>query len=168
MRWAVAPSAPTLLVSDTGCVIRMASSRKKQNCWQIFPEKELRPTIAGSGYWAVNYKIEGTRHIAYVHRLVMEAFFGLNADRKEVNHIDGDKSNNTLSNLEWVTHSENHRHAAGAGLSAVTALSPDAVRSIKAKLRLGLTMARIAKEHGVSVSAINHIKHGRTWAWLLS
>jgi hypothetical protein len=168
MKWAVAPSAPTLLISDTGRVIRMASSRKQQNRWQAFPEKELKPNVTGAGYQAVHYKIEGRRHIAYVHRLVMEAFLGLNPDRKEVNHIDGDKSNNKLSNLEWVTHSENHRHAASAGLSATVALDPDAVRAIKAKLHLGSTMVQIAKDHGVSVSAISHIKHGRSWAWLSS
>lgn len=50
-----------------------------------------------------------------VHRLVASAFLGVR-DGLQVNHIDGDKANNKLSNLEWVTRSENMKHAFATGL----------------------------------------------------
>ena len=166
MKWAVPPSAPALLVSDTGRMIRMASSRRKGKGWQTFPEAELRPRIVGAGYLGIQCKIAGERLDRYVHRLVAEAFLGRHPDKREVNHIDGDKTNNNLANLEWVTHSENHRHAARHGMSPVTTLHPDQVRLIRVQLDSGITMQVIADRHGVTRSTVNHIKHGRCWAWL--
>ena len=52
------------------------------------------------------------RHKSYkVHRLMAEIFLPNTYDKKTVNHIDGNTQNNTLSNLEWATHSENAQHA---------------------------------------------------------
>jgi len=166
MNWAVPTSAPSLLVSDTGRVIRMASSRRKGNGWQTFSEVELHPRSTGAGYLGIQCKIAGKRLNLYVHRLVAETFLLINTDRREVNHIDGDKTNNHVTNLEWVTHSENHQHAAANGISSVTVLTPDAVRQIKAALLMGSTLQAIATKHGISRSAVSHIKHGRCWAWL--
>ena len=51
-----------------------------------------------------------------VHRLVARAFFG-NKEGFDVNHKDGNKQNNTISNLEWCTHKENMQHAFRTGLN---------------------------------------------------
>lgn len=70
-----------------------------------------------NGYRAVmiTYK-DGSRKRWYVHRIVAEIYLE-NKDRKPfVNHIDGDKANNSVSNLEWVTCKENARHASDTGL----------------------------------------------------
>lgn len=69
-------------------------------------------------YQIINFmKTDGKKKTYRVHRLVMMAFVPIeNADIMEVNHIDGDKTNNALSNLEWCTTSENQRHAFKKGL----------------------------------------------------
>ena len=60
------------------------------------------------GYYRVRLKNKD----AYVHRLVADAFIeNNNKDRVEVNHINGNTHDNRLCNLEWVTHSENMKHA---------------------------------------------------------
>lgn len=55
----------------------------------------------------------------YVHILVAKAFISNPNCKAEVNHIDANKSNNTVSNLEWVTRSENHFHAVSKGLKPI-------------------------------------------------
>ena len=51
-----------------------------------------------------------------VHRLIATTFLEIDPDRPQVNHIDGDKTNNSIENLEWCTQSENMLHAFKAGL----------------------------------------------------
>lgn len=63
------------------------------------------------GYIRVGLNKEGKRKYISVHRLVAMSFLNKDETRNEVNHIDGKKSNNTLGNLEWVTRSENMKHA---------------------------------------------------------
>ena len=58
----------------------------------------------------------GKKHYFGVHRLVAEAFIPNPLLKEQVNHIDGDKANNNVSNLEWATNLENMRHAIKNGL----------------------------------------------------
>lgn len=51
-----------------------------------------------------------------IHRMVAAAFVENPNELPEINHIDGDKTNNTMANLEWCTSSENFRHALRTGL----------------------------------------------------
>jgi hypothetical protein len=171
MNWAVSKDNPTLLVSDTGRVVRMASSRQKRYrngmvIWQTYPEKELRPRRIGAGYLGIQVKLDGSRKDLYVHRLVAEAFVPRLPHRTEVNHKDGDKQNNCASNLEWTTHSENHQHAAKTGLSAVVVFSPEQVLEVKRQLVNGARVKDVAASFGTTTSAISHIKNGHTWSWL--
>ena len=71
-----------------------------------------------NGYRTVNLSTGNQQHeTVYVHRLVLKAFAGSppTADH-EANHVDGDKANNALSNLEWVTQQQNITHAVENGL----------------------------------------------------
>ena len=69
-----------------------------------------------SGYLRVSLSTENKCKKFLVHRLVAEAFIPNNDNKKLVNHIDGNKQNNDISNLEWCTYSENLKHAYKIGL----------------------------------------------------
>lgn len=90
----------------------------------------------------------------------------------EINHIDGDKSNNNPYNLEYCTTQENNHHAGKLGLKArgefhgKSKLSVEQVYMIREKLDSGITQKTIASEFSVSRSAIQQIANGYNWKWL--
>ena len=73
--------------------------------------KERKIQLLPNGYHQIHLRINKKLKVYYIHRLVAECFI-LNPENKpEVNHKDGIKTNNDISNLEWVTRSENERHS---------------------------------------------------------
>lgn len=78
--------------------------------------KIIKGEITSGGYCRVHISHKGVQYKFLVHRLVAEAFI-LNPKRlPEVNHIDGNKQNNSVDNLEWCTRSQNTSHAFKTGL----------------------------------------------------
>ena len=96
------------MVSNTGKVRSMQWNHTSQ-------VRELKQYDQG-GYKLVGIRRNGKHHNHLVHRLVAEAFVDNPRCLNVVNHIDGNKSNNNADNLEWVTSSENTRHAIRMGL----------------------------------------------------
>jgi len=83
----------------------------------VFPSLVVRQKVAKNGYHCVTLCKSGERKMWLVHRLVAKAFLGAeDNDGMQVNHIDGNKSNNSVNNLELVTAKENTRHAFLTGL----------------------------------------------------
>jgi hypothetical protein len=76
----------------------------------------LSSRINNSGYLSVRLSKEGSVVTRFVHRLIAEAFVPNFQDKPCVNHKDGNKLNNEIDNLEWVTHKENMQHAYRTGL----------------------------------------------------
>ena len=74
-------------------------------------EKVMSQNLSNQGRPRVNLEKNGIRKVVFVHRLVAEAFLPNPLVKREVNHIDGDKTNNNVENLEWATRSENMLHA---------------------------------------------------------
>lgn len=128
----------------------------------------LKPGCSPSGYLCVGLGRNNRTITELNHRLVAKAFI-LNVDSKpQVNHIDGCKLNNHVSNLEWCTVSENVRHAYNVGLS------PSCEKHYKAKLTHeqvlyirenpdNLTTVRLAAMFGVIDATIGFIQRGQTW-----
>lgn len=73
--------------------------------------RELGQTVNRDGYSMVKLCNNGYEKNCSVHRLVAESYIPNHNNKRTVNHIDGNKLNNTVSNLEWCTHSENLSHA---------------------------------------------------------
>lgn len=84
--------------------------------WEITPTI-VKPSIKSSGYKHLGLADKnGVTKYFMVHRLLALAFIPNDYNKKQVNHIDGNKLNNSLDNLEWATPSENiiHSHKIGA------------------------------------------------------
>jgi hypothetical protein len=131
----------------------------------------LAPWQVHSGYLLVNLHTANQPHKRPVHLLVAEAFIGPSPTTEhQVNHEDGDKLNNSASNLKWVTPQQNAIHAYAIGLRRPTAgsingqarLTERQVRQIR-KLKGTITQAAIARQYGVSAGYVSAILHGRNW-----
>jgi len=81
--------------------------------------KVVKSTVRSDGYLSVSLSNKGTYKRDFVHRLVGLHLPRSCRNRIEINHKDGDKSNNTLENLEWATRSENARHMHRTGLHPI-------------------------------------------------
>ena len=77
----------------------------------------LRNRNTPNGYYAVMLSKNGIEKIYTVHRLVATTFIPNPENKEEINHKDGNKKKNILENLEWVTRSENVKHAYKTGLN---------------------------------------------------
>lgn len=97
--WKPIKGYPHLLISRTGRV------------WSTTYDKELRPHLTNRGYLRVNLSKDKTVKRASVHRLVAEAFIPNPDNLPAVDHIDGNKLNNRVENLQWITQSDNTRKA---------------------------------------------------------
>jgi len=95
-------------VSNLGRVMSLVTNHGKQR-QKLKPQYERR-------YMFVNLSVKNRGHTKDVHRMVANAFVPNPDNKPMVNHIDGVKLNNNASNLEWVTCSENHKHAYASGL----------------------------------------------------
>lgn len=102
-------------IEEQGQVI---STKAGRNCFkgQI---KKLEPVISSKGYYQY-YMInnEGKKKSPMQHQLLMRTFISNPNELPHINHIDGNKINNDLSNLEWCTALQNNQHAIDTGLRA--------------------------------------------------
>ena len=91
-------------------VYEVSSLGRVRRMWRHGP-KMLNPGRITGGYVEVTLMYQGIKRRFGLGRLVAETFVPRAVDASEVNHIDGNKQNNSAGNLEWVTHAENVKHA---------------------------------------------------------
>lgn len=82
----------------------------------INKEKLLKPCVNKIGYYVVVLYKNKNKRSHLLHRLIAEAFIPNPENKPQINHIDGNKMNYNISNLEWCTQSENMIHAFKNGL----------------------------------------------------
>ena len=76
-----------------------------------FSETVLKPTIFKKGYLMVYLSKNANKRTIQVHRIVADAFIANPENKETINHIDCNKLNNNVSNLEWMTNLENIQHS---------------------------------------------------------
>ncbi len=104
-------------VKSLGRYIHYVDGRTGKECQRWSRERVLKSSIGTSGYDTTHiYKDDTERHTVMIHRLVAEYFLEKVDGKDLVNHKDGNKLNNAVDNLEWVTFSENVLHALDTGL----------------------------------------------------
>lgn len=114
-----------------------------------------------SGYIDVTLTKNNIKKTFRVHRLVAEAFIPDNHNKKQVNHIDGDKKNNSTANLEWVTPSENIKHKFDCLGYKVTRHGMKPVICIETG-EVFDSIKSAERAYGNSFGSINHVINGQT------
>lgn len=147
------------LVSNLG---RIKSLPKKS--WK--GERVLKETDK-TNYCFIDLCKDGTVKKFLVHRLVAIAFIPNPEGKPQVNHINGIKRDNKLSNLEWVTRSENQKHSIEIGLRSArgeknsqSKLTKEQVLEIYHSNERGFILC---KNYNIKQSTICDIKSGRSW-----
>lgn len=133
--------------------------------WSYVKNRWLRPDEA-NGYMRVDLTPpKGKKRKYLVHRLVALAFIPNPENKRFINHKDGNKTNNNVDNLEWVTSSENQIHAYRTlGREPIvgekcnlTKITDTIINEIKEELNSGKSTTEIAKKYNIT----------RTYAWMI-
>lgn len=103
-------------INNKGEICSLERYVNNKNGKRLIKSKLLKPFLTNSGYIGYTLKNKNKSKSVHLHRLLAEYFIDNPNNLPEVNHIDGDKLNNKLSNLEWVNKSENSLHAYKLGL----------------------------------------------------
>lgn len=137
-------------------------------------KKFLKPTLNHKGYNRVDFYINGAPKKLFVHRLILSTFNPVdNMEELQVNHINGNKNDNRLCNLEWSNNLDNIRHSYhnnNRDLEKISGinnpsnkLTEKEVKEIINKILDGFPKNQIALEYNVSKSLISAIESKRLW-----
>ena len=137
---------------------------------------KLSPSATKKGYFRIVLQTSKGRKTFQVHRLILMTFNPVeNMENLEVNHINGNKSDNSLKNLEWCSGSFNVRHSLETGLKKPARgesvggnkLTEEQVLEICELLKnSNLSLQEIGKKFNVSKHCIFDIKRKKSWSWL--
>ena len=156
------------------CTDYMISSYGRVKSSKNGREIILKPSYTHDGYLKQAISINGKSYTYRIHRLVAEHFIPNPDNKKTINHIDGDKTNNKVDNLEWADLSEQMIHAYKLGLkkpvqgymqgnSVLTEGQVIEIRAIYKSHDKNYGMQALAKKYNVSCSVINKVVHYRSY-----
>jgi len=152
-------------VSSTGIVKSIA---RVDSLGKFRKERILKPGITQDGYLRVCFFKNGKATHPLIHRVVFESFKHPIPADKEINHLNGVRDDNFLTNLECVTHSENIEHSVNVLKSNYATygnarMTEETVRHIFLLKESRLTNKKIAEIVKFSESSIENVLHRRTW-----
>jgi hypothetical protein len=162
------PGFPRYCISEDGTILSICGHvRGPDLLWS--EARKIIPWTNRNGYQTVKLCGEGMSRKVHIHVLVLMAFIGPPPAGQECRHLDGNKTNNRISNLCWGTVAENHRDKILHGTSNQgerhysTELTNDDVLEIRRRVANGERQGIVAKEFRVSVSAMSGIVRRITW-----
>ena len=134
-------------------------------------KKILSQYIDKDGYRHATIIVDGKQYHPGVHRFVAIAFISNPENKPEVNHKNGVKYINVVDNLEWVTTSENVKHAFDTGLkssilgsaNSLSHYTDKQIHKVCKMLEKGISNKKISDKTGVDRKYITDIKKGRRW-----
>lgn len=151
MEWKTVPGFESYECSHAGEIRRVDTRR------------EIAKTKLNSGYLGCTLHHQGKRWSTTVHRVVAITFISRPpSPGHEVNHINGDKLDNIVSNLEWVTHSLNERLKGAVDNGQKSLTDRQVFEIVKIRNETGASHAALAEMFGVCKATIGHILTGRT------
>lgn len=140
--------------------------------WRSHQQKlVLRCSSNNSGYQQVHLSTHNKQKSMTVHRLVAQAFIPNPENKPEINHIDGDKTNNKIDNLEWVNRKENVHHAIykldhKTNWCRVRCVETDIIYSSCTEAARINNLSRKHIERVSDHARGNHTAGGRHWEWV--
>lgn len=140
-----------------------------------FNPRVLTPVKNHINYLFVGLYDNGEQKSKRINRLVAKAFLPNPKNKRFVNHKDGNKQNNEVTNLEWCTQSENELHAYKTGLKnidhlrgeshPISKMTEDEVLEMRSAYDLGcFTFTDMAKAYGVCIQTVSNIIKRKRWA----
>ena len=154
--WKSIAGFPDYMVSNLGRIKRIVGHGCRL-------ERIIKPFDNGRGYFFVSLFKDKKRHPKIVHRLVAIHFVDNLNHKDQVNHINGDKTDNCCSNLEWCTMEENIQHAIENKLMGVK-LTKDDVKFIRLAHSTGeFSNKQLAKRFNVTYTCIYKVVNKLSW-----
>lgn len=157
-------------------IVRFENKYQISNTGKVRNKKTglvLKPKYNQKGYQYVNLSVNRCKSIKwYIHRLVGFHFIPNPENKPQINHIDGNPSNNVVENLEWVTNDENQRHAVLNNLHfqgeehRSSKFTNESVKLLPKLIEIGFSVKDINELTGVAIQNLRKIILGKTWRQL--
>lgn len=166
MEWKTIEQFPDYAISDMGIVMRIANG---SNTW---PGRILQAVIDKDGYRRVGLFKNKKKSVVRIAILVLKGFKDDLRQDTEANHKSGIKIDDSLKNLEWVTHQENMTHAFALGLRSYdyagennpkAKLKEWQIKEIRGLISIGKSCVSIARMFNVTDVLIGLIKRKKIW-----
>jgi len=168
--WRDIPDFEGYQVSSFGRVKGVDRLRKGKTGLRLTNGQEMKQVLNKKGYPEVRLRKNGC-HTRLVHKLVASAFMTKPEGCTQINHLNGVKTDNRLTNLQWVTQSENQLHAYKLGLQPSRAgerngratITDEKVTALKELYNSGKSAKEVSEIMNISLYVVRGIISGRTW-----